>query len=69
MSDSIRTALNQAAEIFGHAPLTAEASQLFYRAAGTADEQGFIRRLFDLVKTADRFPLPRDFAQPWDGAA
>ena len=69
MSDSIRTALNQAAEIFGHAPLTTEASQLFYRAAGAPDEQSFIRRLFDLVKTSDRFPLPRDFAQPWGRAA
>lgn len=61
MNESVLTGLNQVAEIFARAPLSAEAADLYRRATGIADDEQFLKRLATLVKGSKKFPVPADF--------
>jgi hypothetical protein len=50
MNESVLIGLNQVAEIFARAPLSAEAADLYRRATGIADDEQFLKRLATLVK-------------------
>ena len=62
MNRSVLYGLNQVAEIYGRAPLSAEAADLYRRATGVADDEQFFKRLAELLKISKSFPVPADFA-------